>query len=261
MGKLLNLVWQFKWAAVATMLIEWLILMPAVILMFRFGEANFAANLSITPFGSAEYIGVFFDALANNAGLSYSLMAYFLVIPLLFLTRLALATGTIAGMQQREWKITLWLSEAGRHLLPALGLCLRWVLIPLVLCGLCFALTKIAGASFRIPLYILLAAFWFTCLSWFSFSLNVIVQKEKKALRKGFKLLRNNLALTGTTIVIFIMSAAVIKLAGWVYFKSNGAISTHVVMAIIGAVCITLATRFLVLYWHASHVVGWRRRS
>jgi len=32
-------------------------------------------------------------------------------------------------------------------------------------------------------------------------------------------------------------------------------------MAIVGAVLLGLTTRFLILYWQTSHVVGWRKAT
>jgi len=259
MSKTLKLLWQFKWITVATLFIELLILLPAYLMLYRFGERTLAINLAVTPVGSTEHFGVLIDAISNHSGLVYGLFIFVLILPLLFLTKLALAAGTIASVQQEKWRISNWLSEAGRNALPTLGLFLRWLIIPIILCGLVAVLMKFSDGAVKTAMLGLLAVAWLFSLSWFSYALNFTVLKEKKALIKGFSVLRKNLKRFLITTVIFVAGAAAIKLTSWFYFKSNGMAETGLTMAIVGAVVLGLATRFLILFWQTSHVAGWRK--
>lgn len=255
----LKLLWQFKWVTVATLFIELLILLPVYFVLFRFGQKSLAVNLAVTPVGSSEHFAVLADAMANNPAMVYGIFVFVLVLPLLFLTKLALAAGTMASVQQDSWKLSHWLSEAGRNALPTLGLFLRWIFVPIILCGLVAVLIKFSDGAIKTALYGLLAVAWLFSLSWFSFALNFTVRREKKALIKAFSVIRKNLVRFLITSVVFVAGAALIKLSSWFYFKSNSLADTGLISAVIGALLLGLVTRFLILFWQASHVEGWRK--
>jgi len=108
-------------------------------------------------------------------------------------------------------------------------------------------------------LFVLIAVAWLFSLSWFSHALNFTVLREKKALIKGFILLKKNLLRFLVTSLFFVAGAAIIKLTSWYYFKSNSMVDSYLTLAIIGALLLGLATRFLILFWQTSHVVAWRK--
>ena len=261
MSKTLKLLWQFKWITIATLFIELLILFPAYLMLYIFGEKTLAINLAVTPVGSTEHFGVLMDAVINQPGLIYGLLIFVLILPLLFLTKLALAAATMASVQQESWKLSNWLSDAGKNALPTLGLFMRWLIVPIILCGLVAVSIKFSGGVVKTALFGLLAVAWLFSLSWFSYALNFTVLKEKKALIKGFSVLRKNLVRFLLTMLIFVAGAAAIKLTSWFYFKSNSMAGTGLIMAIFGALLLGLATRFLILFWQTSHVVGWRKAT
>ena len=259
MKNTLSLMWKMKWVAVATLLIEMLILLPAYFVLFRFGEKSLAVNLAVTPVGSSEHITLIIDAISNNPAFVYGILVLVLALPLLFLSKMALAAGTMASAQQQELKLSLWLANAGRNLFPALGLFLRWLIIPIVLCGLVAMAMSFTDGTVKKVFIALLVIAWLFSLSWFSFALNFTVAREKKALIRGFGVLRKNINRFAVTAAIFVAIGGFIKLMDFSYFSANSASETGLGFAIAGALLLGLATRLLILFWQTSHVEGWRK--
>lgn len=261
MKNTLSLMWKMKWIAVATLFIEALILLPAYFVFYRFGEKSLAVNLAVTPVGSTEHITVLIDAISNNPAFVYGILVLLLSLPLLFLSKIALAAGTMASAQDGELKLSVWLSHAGRNLFPALGLFLRWILVPVILCGITAVLVTMTDGTVKKLMWALLVIAWLFSLSWFSFALNFTVAREKKALIRGFGVLRKNINRFAVTAAIFVVIGGAIKLMDFSYFSANSHADTGVVFAVAIALLLGLATRLLVLFWQASHVEGWRKVS
>jgi len=259
MIKTLTLLWQLKWVTVATLIIELLILLPAYSILYRFGEKSVALNLAVTPIGSTEHITVLTDALINNPAFIYGLLVFLLILPILFLAKLGLAAATMECGQQGKLTLTSWLSKAGHNMFPALGLFARWLIVPVILCGALGMLVSFTDGYLKTGLFVLIAVAWLFSLSWFSHALNFTVLREKKALIKGFVLLKKNLLRFLVTSLFFVTGAAIIKLTSWYYFKSNSVADSNLALAIIGALLLGLTTRFLILFWQTSHVVAWRK--
>lgn len=261
MKNTLSLMWRMKWIAVATLFIEALILLPPYFVLYRFGEKSLAVNLAVTPVGSTEHITVLIDAISNNPAFVYGILVLLLSLPLLFLSKIALAAGTMASAQDGELKLSVWLSHAGRNLFPALGLLLRWILVPVILCGVTAALVTMTDGTVKKLMWALLVIAWLFSLSWFSFALNFTVAREKKALIRGFGVLRKSINRFAVTAAIFVVIGGAIKLMDFSYFSANSHADTGVGFAIVIALLLGLATRLLVLFWQTSHVEGWRKVS
>ncbi|MGB0835806.1 MAG: hypothetical protein ACPGR2_14940 [Psychrobium sp.] len=261
MKNTLSLMWRMKWIAVATLFIEALILLPAYFVLYRFGEKSLAVNLAVTPVGSTEHVTLLIDAISNNPAFVYGILVLLLSLPLLFLSKVALAAGTMASAQDGELKLSVWLSHAGRNLFPALGLLLRWILVPVILCGITAALVTMTDGTVKKLMWALLVIAWLFSLSWFSFALNFTVAREKKALIRGFGVLRKNINRFAVTAAIFVVIGGAIKLMDFSYFSANSHLDTGVGFAIAIALLLGLATRLLVLFWQTSHVEGWRKIS
>jgi hypothetical protein len=164
-------------------------------------------------------------------------------------------------MQKHTWSFSLWLSESGKHLLGTIGLFLRWLFVPLILCGLCLVLIKLSPDMLKKPRYGLLVIIWFFSFSWLTYALNVSVNKEKKALIKGFKILTSEYKQFMITTVVFALAVVAIKLLSWNVLLINGQESAGMVTAMIFALILAVATRMAVLFWQASHVVTWLKNS
>lgn len=259
MSKTLKLMWQFKWVSVATLSIELLILLPVYFMLYRFGESALTVNLAVTPIGSSEHISLLLDAIINHRGFVSGIVIFILLVPILFGFKLALAAGCVNSMQSGQWRFSQWLSDAGKNIIGSLGLFIRWLFIPVILCALAVLLVKFINVGGKTLLLATVAAIWLLSFSWFSYALNFTVRKEKKALIRGFKVLCDNLHRVVLTLLIFASGAAMIKYASWLYFKSNSAIETGLVSATVGALILGLVTRLLVLFWHSSHVLGWKK--
>ncbi|WP_435275326.1 hypothetical protein ACMAZF_19290 [Psychrobium sp. nBUS_13] len=259
MKNTLSLMWKMKWVAFATLFIEMLILLPAYFVLFRFGEKSLAVNLAVTPVGSSEHLTVLIDAISNNPAFVYGVLVLVLTLPLLFLTKVALAAGTMASAQDGELKLSIWLSHAGRNLFPALGLFLRWIIVPVVLCGAAAVLVTMTDGTVKKLMTALLVIAWLLSVSWFSFALNFTVAREKKALIRGFSVLLKNINRFAVTAAVFVVVGGFIKLMDFSYFSANSALETGLGFGIVGALLLGLATRLLVLFWQTSHVEGWRK--
>lgn len=254
----LQLLWRYKWIAVITLFIELIVFTPALILMSRFGNKEVTANLLITPIGSANFMGVFFDAIRTSPGFVYAMAAFIVTIPTLFLFKLALAAGTMASMHENKWSISSWFSLAGEHFLRSFGLLLRWLVIPLILCGIAVLLMKVFSVeSTKIKLGVIGFA-WFVALSWLFLSLNGITQKERWSLKSGAVVLYKNAGKVAVTLVVFALLIAVVEFLNVQLFSANISPDTSYTFGVIGAFVIALIMRFTILYWQAAHVTIWK---
>lgn len=255
-----KLLWQFKWVAVITLLLEWLILTPALVLMFRFADREVVFNMVLTPVGSSNFFGIFIDALTTTPGFIYSLLVFLVTIPTLLVFKLALAAGTIASMQTNTWSISTWFSLSGQHFLRSLGLLLRWLFVPAILCGLALLLFKLFGIESKTIKLAALAVCWFISLSWLFLSLNGIAQQQRWSLKNGAITLYKNLGQIAVAIIIFALLVAIIKLLNWQLFIANSTPESGFAWAMFGACFIALFMRLSILYWQAAHVIVWQKQ-
>lgn len=254
-----KLLWQYKWVAFITLVFEWLILAPVLLMMLRFGNKEVIVNLAQTPIGSSNFFGIFIDAFSTSPGLVYAVFAFGITVPTLILFKFALAVGTMASMHEGQWSFSQWLSFSGKHFLRALGLFLRWLIIPAILCGLVILIFKLFDIESATSKVITLAVCWFLSISWLFMSLNGVARNESWSLKNGAITLFKNLHQFLLIVLVFLSLFALAKLMNWQLFVINSDINTTVLWGIIGAFASALFMRIVVLYWQAAHVVVWRK--
>lgn len=254
MKRALSLVWRFKWIPVCIILIELALYLPVLFLIHRFGESSFAYNLSQTPLGSSEFIGLFFDSMKLDETLSNAFLVFAVLLPVIFLVKLALTAGTFSVMQNDNRHLRVWLSAAGEYLLKSVGLFLRWLIVPVILLLIPALLTipKISWLS-GIAL-VLMGLGWFMSLSILNHAFIILVRDEKKSLRKALTVFKSNFMQVVGAIVLLLVPLAIVHWLSVQSFQFTSNPEFGAIGAILVSIIIALALRFVVLLWQAQHV-------
>ncbi len=254
MKRALSLVWQFKWIPLCIILIELALYLPFILLIRRFGESSFAFNMTQTPMGSSEFVGLLIDSMKLDTTLSNAFLVFIVMVPIIFIGKLALTAGTFSVMQNDGRQIRVWLSAAGEYLLKSIGLFLRWLIVPVILLLIPALLTIpditwLSGVAF-----VLMGLGWFMSLSILNHAFIILVRDEKKSLRKALTVFKTNVMQVLVAIVLLVVPLAIInwlsvQLMGFSSDPEFGAIS-----ALLVSIVIALGMRFVVLFWQAQHV-------
>lgn len=250
-----------KWAALLTLVIEWLILLPVFILLMTFGNHYVAADITATPIGSGEFLAIFVGAMRSSNGFSLGLFSFALLLPILVLTKLALAAGLTAQMQTGKVRIVGWFSDAGRLFLPTLGLFLRWLIVPVAFVGLMVLFNMLLPDDWTGVKAVLLAFAWLLSLSWFMHALNINVQRERKSLWRGGKSLFKNFVAVFAFMIVFALLMALCGGMNLLLGKHNLDASSGMWMGYIFTFVVALLVRFVVIYWQAMHVHWWQKAT
>ena len=259
--KAFKTVWMCKWAALLTLVIEWLILLPAFVLLMKFGNQYVVADINATPIGSPEFLAVFFGAMKSSDGFSLGLMSFALLLPILLLTKLALTAGLTAQMQTGNVRLVGWFSDAGRLFWPALGLFLRWLVVPLVLVGLMALVTMLLPDDWTWVKTGLLLFGWLLSLSWFMHALNINVQRERLSLWRGGKSLFKNFVTVLGFMIIFALLLALCSGMNLLLGEHNLDASSGMWLGYVFSFLVALLVRFVVIYWQAVHVHWWQKTA
>ncbi len=250
----LNLVWRFKWIPLGIILIELALYFPVIWLMRRFGESSFTYNLTQTPFGSSEFVGVMIDAMKLDSSMSNAIVVFAVLIPVLFILKLALTAGTYSVMQNDNRRIRAWLSATGEYSLKSIGLFLRWLIVPIILL-LVPALLTIPKISWLSGIAIgLMVLGWLFALSILNHGLIILVRDEKKSLRKAIAVFKSCIVQVLIAIVLLVLLMAMVHVFSMQLLQWNSDPGVSEISAILLSLMVALGLRFVILFWQAQHL-------
>jgi hypothetical protein len=212
MKAVLNKFARYKWIPVWFLAVESLVLLPFYLLVISFAGKYVIFDPAVTPPGSIELTQFIVEGLVSSDSNTWLVMGLIFCLPLLLLTKIALAAGNFHALEYESNAFSDWLAAAGQHSVKAIALFLRWLPLPLIWLALCL---KLLSWEIDIVKYLattMLVMGWLLLFAWLNYAMIEVVQQKKKSLRTGWQLLKASWLKVLFASVLFLVAAALINL-------------------------------------------------